>query len=574
MKRKQITTLMVMLLASCAWAQGPNNTGTYYSTANGKKGAALKTALHNIIKSPSVTSYDGLIEAYKKTDKRPDGCIRDWYSNATNYTWNDRNGNSAEGAGWNREHSVPQSWFSKASPMKSDVVHVVPTDCYVNGRRSSNPFGEVGTVSWSSKNGYSKVGKNKLSGYTGTVFEPSDEIKGDIARIYFYMVTCYEDRISGWDGGTARQVFDGNKYPGLTQWTLDMMMRWSANDPIDAVEMARNEAVQTVQGNRNPFVDYPGLEQYVWGSKKDQAFSYDNYEGSGTVTVAEPIITPAAGTYYEPQTVTITCLSAGATIYYATGQTEPAEWQVYSQPFTISESTTVSAYAEKDGEQSRVVEAAYTITDKPGPGPQPDPNGDYYMRITSADDLQEGDSYILVYEESATLGRAMVSISNNRGNPATADIDNGVINIAAMPETPLVMTLERSGNSWRFNCGDGYMAQTSKSNMLTMVTNADDPDARWTVVPTQTETTMVNESFTDYALRFNTSAKIFRCYTNGQQPVILYRKQPLANSISSLTRAGGVGGEAVYDLQGRRVLPADIKRHAGLYIIHGKKVLK
>ena len=561
-----------MLLASCVWAQGPNNTGTYYSYANGKKGEALKTALYMIIKSPDVTSYDGLIEAYKKTDKRPDGCIRDWYSNATSYTWNDRNGNSAEGAGWNREHSVPQSWFSKASPMKSDIVHVVPTDCYVNGRRSSNPFGEVGTVSWSSKNGYSKVGKNKLSGYSGTVFEPNDEIKGDLARIYFYMVTCYEDRISGWDGGTARQVFDGNKYPGLTQWTLDMMMRWSKQDPIDAVEMARNEAVQQVQGNRNPFVDYPGLEEYVWGSKKDQAFSYDNYEGSGTVTVAEPIISPAGGTYYEPQTVAITCSSAGATIYYSTEQSAP--WQTYSQPFTVSESMTVSAYAEKDGERSRVVTATFTITDKPGPGPNPDPNAVYYARITTADDLQEGDSYILVYEESSTLGRPMVSISNNRGNPTTADIENGLINTADMQEAPLVMTLEKSGNSWRFNCGDGYLAQTSKSNMLTTVTSSDDPDALWTVTPTAAETTMVCESFTDYSLRFNTSAKIFRCYTSGQQPVVLYRRQP-TDGISQNASPGGTTGDVpttdIYDLQGRRVKHTF---HKGLFIVDGKKVMR
>ena len=568
MKKKQIIFVMLLLSASCAWAQGPYNTGTYYQYANGKKGQSLKTALWMIIKAPDVTSYDGLIEAYKKTDKRPDGCIRDWYSNATSYTWNDRNGNSAEGAGWNREHSVPQSWFSKASPMKSDIVHVVPTDCYVNGRRSSNPYGEVGTGSWASKNGYSKVGKNKLSGYTGTVFEPSDEIKGDIARIYFYMVTCYEDRISDWNGGTASQVFDGNKYPGLTKWTLDMMMRWSKQDPVDAVELARNEAVKEVQGNRNPFVDYPGLEEYVWGSKTDQAFSYDNYEGTGGVTVAEPVISPAGGTYYEPQTVTVTCSTIGAILYYSISGLATPEWKTYSQPLTISEPTTLQAYAEKDGEKSRTVTAVFTITDNPGPGPQPDPDGNYYQRITSSDELQEGDSYILVYEESSTLGRPMVSISNNRGNPTTADIENGVINIAKLQEQPLVMTLERSGGYWLFNCGDGYMAQTSKSNSLDKVTSADDPDAFWQVTPTATETTMVCESYTDYSLRFNTSAKIFRCYTSGQQPVILYRKLPATGVDTKKADARRTG--KADDISGRRLQKAPTK---GVYIVNGKKLL-
>ena len=282
MKRRNILIALVLVLAtSTAWAQGPNGSKDYYKAANGKKGQALKTAMYNIIKNPDVTSYDGLINAYKKTDMRSDGKLRDWYSNVTNYTWNDRNGNSSEGAGWNREHSVPQSWFKKSTPMVSDIVHVIPTDCYVNNRRSSYPFGETNGDIYKSENNYSKLGKSKISSFSGTVFEPNDEIKGDIARIYFYMVTCYEDKITSWrSNATASYVFSENAYPGLSDWTLNMMMKWSKNDPVDDVEIARNKAVYEVQKNRNPFVDYPGLEEYVWGSKKDQAFSYDNYDGT------------------------------------------------------------------------------------------------------------------------------------------------------------------------------------------------------------------------------------------------------------------------------------------------------
>ena len=241
-------TCLLSLLAIFAWAQGPNNSGKYYQNADGKKGSALKTAFFNIIKNPDVVSYNGLIEAYHKTDTRPDGKVRDWYSNTTNYTWNDRNGNASEGAGWNREHSVPQSWFGEQSPMKSDIVHVFPTDCYVNGRRSNYPFGEVKNVTYQSANGYCKLGSCKTEGYSGTVFEPNDEIKGDIARIYFYMVTCYEDRFTGWAKG-AQDVFSSNKYEGLKPWCMDMMMRWSKQDPVDEVEIARifNLLSQTYQ---------------------------------------------------------------------------------------------------------------------------------------------------------------------------------------------------------------------------------------------------------------------------------------------------------------------------------------
>ena len=100
-----------------------------------------------------------------------------------------------------------------------------------------------------------------------------------------------------------------------------MMMRWSKNDPVDAVETARNNAVQEVQGNRNPFVDYPGLEDYVWGSKKEVAFSYDNYNGTGGTIippdpnrVEDPVFSPMAGTYKNAVNVTLSCTTTGASI--------------------------------------------------------------------------------------------------------------------------------------------------------------------------------------------------------------------------------------------------------------------
>jgi len=364
--KKTILTILTTFLAAYSMAQGPNNSGTYYQAANGKSGQALKTALFNIISNHDNVGYDGLIEAYKKTDKRPDGYLRDWYSNATNYTWNDRNGNSSEGAGWNREHSVPQSWFNRANPMKSDIVHVLPTDCYVNGRRGSYPFGEVGTTTYTSKNGYSKLGSCKTPGYSGTVFEPNDEIKGDIARIYFYMATCYEDKITSWSG----EVFTGTKYQPMAQWTYDMMMRWSKQDPVDEVERARNNAVYTVQKNRNPFVDYPGLEEYVWGSKKSQAFNYSNYEGgSGEVitTVAQPVFSPNGGTFTDKVMVSMDTETDGAEIYFTTNGVDASENSIcYAGPIEVTETTTLKAIAVKNGVKSYQTVATFTITNGQG----------------------------------------------------------------------------------------------------------------------------------------------------------------------------------------------------------------
>ena len=267
---------MLLLLALQLMAQGPNGTGTYYQNADGEKGSALKTAMWAIIKDPQTVGYSGLWNAYRTTDKRDDGKVWDMYSSITNYDFDDHGSSFPyEGSGYNREHSFPRSWFGgEVEPMNSDVMHIVPTDGYVNNRRNYYPFGETTNPTYTSDGGFSKLGPSSISGYSGTVFEPNDEYKGDFARIYFYMVTCYEDRVSSWKS----DMLAHNKYPAFTTWALNMLLRWAAEDPVSQKEIDRNNAVYELQGNRNPYVDYPGLEQYVWGEYTNKAFSYDNYE--------------------------------------------------------------------------------------------------------------------------------------------------------------------------------------------------------------------------------------------------------------------------------------------------------
>ena len=365
---KRLTTYLSLLIFGLlpTFAQGPNGSGTYYQAANGLSGQALKTKLFTIIsKKTHSPSYDELLELYKKTDTRADGYVRDWYSNTTKFTHiKDKAGSyQKEGDVYNREHTVPQSW----GPPKADIVHVVPTDGYVNNRRSNYPFGEVGNATYTSNNGYCKLGSCKTAGYSGTVFEPNDEVKGDIARIYFYMATCYENEAASWSG-----AFGGTKYQPMAQWTYDMMVRWSKLDPVDDVERARNNVIakSDVQGNRNPFVDYPGLEDYIWGSKKNVAFNYTNYEGGGetpVADVAQPVFSPEGGTFTGSVTVSISTTTTGATIYYTTNGVDASERShVYDGPITLSETTTLKAIAMKDGEKSYQTIATYTITDDQG----------------------------------------------------------------------------------------------------------------------------------------------------------------------------------------------------------------
>lgn len=280
---KSLIMLSTLLMAAVQmFAQGPNNSGTYYQQADGNKGKALKTALYEIIKEHGELGYGELWEAFKSTDAREDGKVWDMYSGVTNYNFVTSGSNyKKEGDCYNREHSMPKSWFNDETPMYTDLVHLVPTDGYVNGKRANYPFGETDSPTYTSEGGFSKLGPSSIAGYSGTVFEPNDEYKGDFARIYFYMVTCYEDKVSTWES----DMLDHNSYPALTDWALGMLLRWAEEDPVSKKEIDRNNAVYSIQGNRNPYVDYPGLEQYVWGNMKEMAFSYDNYSTGITVTV-------------------------------------------------------------------------------------------------------------------------------------------------------------------------------------------------------------------------------------------------------------------------------------------------
>lgn len=256
----------------------PVSYAEYYETATGKSGEELKKALFEIIGNPQVVSYAEIWAAFEKTDLRADGSIWDMYSDIPegksryNYYFNRKRCGSfrKEGDCYNREHSVPKSWFHDAKPMYSDLFHVYPTDGYVNNRRGNLPLGEVGIFSWESTNG-SRVGQNTFGNYTQTVFEPIDAYKGDFARTYFYMVTAYEDVVSGWK---SPQI-GGNTYPAIKKWAVDMFLKWHREDPVSEKEKNRNDSVFAIQKNRNPFIDYPELAEYVWGKKKDEPFKME-----------------------------------------------------------------------------------------------------------------------------------------------------------------------------------------------------------------------------------------------------------------------------------------------------------
>ena len=282
---KKILGLFTAAISLWAQAAEPQN---YYITCQGKTGAALLKALEAVVGPHTNVGYDGLWEVYETSDRRDDGTLWDIYSTKPwpkNYT---KCGNySVVGDCINREHSFPKSWFGgKVNPMYADAYHLYPTDGKVNGQRSNFPYGEcAGGSSLAAAGSVHPLGRLGIStfpGYSGKVFEPDDEYKGDLARSYFYMAAAYNSKIGGW----SSEMLAGNSYPAFNTWAVNLLLKWSRQDPVSPKELNRNEAVSKHQKNRNPFIDHPELVEYIWGNKQGIAW----YPGGAP----EPVIhTPA-----------------------------------------------------------------------------------------------------------------------------------------------------------------------------------------------------------------------------------------------------------------------------------------
>lgn len=196
---------------------------------------------------------------------------------------------------YNREHSWPKSWFAagatpKNDPSKgeycynanndsswnnaqnwdyrafTDLHHLIPANDAANTARSNNSLGlvdnaDVGKTLFpaaGAPNTQAKLGKADVAampdvpgGNTTTVFEPADIVKGDLARIYFYMATRYYTEDGCW------QAYDGVDKAKIKPWLEKVLRQWHTADPVSAGEQARNDWIERIQGNRNPFIDHP-----------------------------------------------------------------------------------------------------------------------------------------------------------------------------------------------------------------------------------------------------------------------------------------------------------------------------
>lgn len=258
----------------------------YYSSLKGKKGAELKTAIHNIIKNAKVLEYSSgkghTWWGFWSTDRDERGYFIDRYSSEKE--WVKSTSQGAAGAGMNIEHSFPKSWWGGAkSQAYKDLYNLMPCEGKINSTKSNYPMGIV--VSGDKGNGWTKVGKGTDGKW---YWEPADPWKGDFARGYMYMATAYQDYT--WKGTQALQILQQGAYPTLQKWAYKLYIQWAKADKPDALEIKRNNDVAKIQGNRNPYVDFPNLMEYVWGDSTNIAFnpettvkssSYVNGDGGG-----------------------------------------------------------------------------------------------------------------------------------------------------------------------------------------------------------------------------------------------------------------------------------------------------
>lgn len=245
----------------------------YYQNAIGLKKDKLKTAMRNIIGKANVLEYGSgsgyTWEGFYKVDRRSDNSVVDRYSKEVRYFSKENTAVS----GMNIEHSMAKSWWGGGKNQAyKDIHHLMPCESGINSSKSNYPMGVVNNDK--SGNGYTKVGTGEGGSGSLSLWEPADEWKGDFARVYFYMATCYSNLT--WEGVGLKQM-ENNEWPTLQKWTYELLLKWNKQDPVSEIETTRNNGVYAIQGNRNPFIDYPELAEYIWGSKTNEAW---NTEGA------------------------------------------------------------------------------------------------------------------------------------------------------------------------------------------------------------------------------------------------------------------------------------------------------
>lgn len=591
--KKHIVTLVGFLFAAFPLLAQPS--ATHYAALDGKSGAALFDAAHSAAgKGYHSLGYDGLYNAYKQTDSR-DGKIWDMYSDCS-FPYTKKCGNySKECDCYNREHSVPKSWWGGGTGNQGcDIFIVVPTDGKVNGMRSSYPYGEVGTATYTSANG-SKLGNSSMSGYSGKVFEPVDEYKGDFARGILGAMVKWK---GSWTQGN-NAMFNGNYTVsgnfGLNAYGVALLLKWHREDPVSKKERDRNNGIENTQGNRNPFIDYPCLAEYIWGTHKGESFdlsqvvsSYDASFGSGDQSgcscSTEPRLTqPAQGETVNvgsvllgntvaktvtlrganlTQTLSLTLSGADSRFFSVSPASVTASQAMEGQPVAViyTPAEEGSHSAQLTIASSEFASVVLTVTGKATKeGDKPEqPDGDYVKLMKAPADY--AGTYLLVYEDGKVCLDASGSVTKTPNTKQVEITDNTIAATSEIDASAVEIVAVDGGYALRLPSGD-YMGSGSTKGNITLY---DDPQANTVSVLNGTATvTAANGT----ALRYNTSAHCFRYYSSGQQSIALFRKTSSGNTSDDRIESDGVVCRIV---EGRLTVESVLPATVAIYDVMGR----
>ena len=305
---KSLKVLCAVWLVCCTgYVSAEDMPAGYYNAIQGTKDSMLKTALHQIIKGGERYIYGpstyhttnkiqngdtiwkvGDLKAYgtwhgfQSSDQQSDGTIWDMYSTTKRYF--PIKGGSA--AGMDIEHSLPKSWWGgDENDAYIDLYHLNPADRVANNNKSNYP---PGILNDSNKvnNGIFFMGKDKE--WNDYAFSVIDEYKGDFARAYFYISTAYHDM--KWDASYSKYVTN-DSYLTFTPYLIQVLLQWHRIDPVSEKEINRLDAISSIQHNRNPFIEYPELVEYIWGDKQGQTVDLSSLTRTTSADYAIPVDT-------------------------------------------------------------------------------------------------------------------------------------------------------------------------------------------------------------------------------------------------------------------------------------------
>ena len=493
--------------------------------------ATLKTALYNKIKiTDAGWSYKGLWTAYQTTDKRSDGTVWDIYSDKTSYTFtSDQCGTySVEGDCYNREHMIPQSIFNENSPMVSDAHHVYPSDGKVNGMRSDHPHGNVTSATYTSNDGY-KLGTGPTTGST-TVFEPKDCYKGDIARVYFYFVTCYQANIPNY----SFSAFAANTYPSLNSTYLSIYLQWAKDDPVSQKEIDRNNTIYATQGNRNPFIDYPYAIGAIWDSSNASDYgTAGQYVTSGQSSTPSVSISSTSASVAVGSTTTLSATSSDSSqITWSSSDTSVAKVNNSTSNVQVNSGTSVTINGVSEGTATITAKATInsTVYQKQCNVTVSSSGGGDSSSGGVAISISEGDTVALI---SSDASKELTSFS-------TSSTVYGIgTSYSSTPAGTLQFTVESGSTSgtYSFKNGSNYLYWTSGNSLN--VNSTKSANTSWSVsFDSSGNATILNSSDTSRQILWNVSATRFATYAGQSVGTSYYNVQ-----LYKISSSGGGSSE-------------------------------